>query len=74
MNPIGGTLAAVLVCMAFGASGCHESGNPSMVHPAKVADDKSAQERVGVYFGDIFSDAEKALAALPARGPDPTPF
>lgn len=63
-----------LVCIAFAVSGCHELGSPSMVLPAKAMGDQVAQGQPVAYIGEVFSDAQKALAALPRNEPDLMPY
>lgn len=74
MKSISATYAAMFsVSMAFVASGCHELGSPPVVLPAKAAGDQVAQGQPVAYIGDVFSEAEKALAALPRGEPEPNP-
>lgn len=75
MKPISATRAAMFfVCIAFAVSGCHELGSPSMVLPAKAVVDQFAQGPAGAYIGDVFSEAEKVLAALPPSEPMPNGY
>lgn len=75
MKSIGGTHAAMFVaCIAFAVSGCHELGSPSVVLPAKAVGHQLAQGEPGAYIGDVFSEVQKALAALPRNEPDLMPY
>lgn len=74
MKSIRGTHAAMCVCIAFVASGCHELGSPSVVLPAKAVGHQLAQGEPGAYIGDVFSEVQKALAALPRNEPDLMPY
>ena len=72
MKSISATHAAVLsVCIVFAASGCRELGGPSMVLPGKAVGDPVAQGQAVAYIGDVFSEAQKVLAALPPSEPMP---
>ena len=66
MKSIRGTHAAMFVCIALAASGCHQLSSQSLVVPAKAVGRDVAQGESGTYFGDAFSEVQKALAALPA--------
>ena len=64
--------ANFLVGIAFAVSGCHEIGSP--VSPAKAVGDPVAQGQPAAYIGDLFSEAEKVLAALPPSEPMPNGY
>lgn len=66
--------AMFFVCIAFSVSGCHEIGSPSMALPAKAVGDQAMQAQAAPYIGDVFSEAEKVLAALPPSEPMPNGY
>ena len=75
MKPISATHAAMFfVCIAFAVSGCHELGSPSMALPAKAVADQVSQGQPAPYIGDVFSEAQKVLAALPPGEPMPNGY
>lgn len=62
---------ATVVCLAFAASGCHEHSRQSLA-TAQGVEIKATGEQLDIYFGDRFSDVERALASKPADPDCPT--
>jgi Flp pilus assembly protein TadD len=62
-----------VLCLSFAAAGCHEHSKQSVATAQAVAKGtkvSAAAERLDGYFGDQFSDAERALASKPPSDPD----
>jgi hypothetical protein len=70
--------ASVLVGVAVAASACYQHsrqslGVPKAVEKMQAVDAAAAEERLDAYFGDRFSEVQKALATRPQE-PDVPSF
>ena len=68
-----GIRASIFFCLAIAASGCHEMNSQSMELLSKAVVANDADEKPA-YIGDIFSEVQKALAALPRSEPEAIPL
>ena len=70
--------ASVLVCVAVAASACYQHSRQSLedskaVEKIQALDAQPTEERLDAYFGDRFSEVQKALASKPQE-PDVPSF